>query len=54
MYNLDQNLGKRVLEENTRGKESLGQGLLNLATYWNHLGIKKFPDSTAFLEVLIQ
>ena len=50
IYTLGQDLGKRVLKEKTRGKESLGQGLLKLATYQNHLGLKSFLDFIAFLD----
>lgn len=53
MYNLNQDLGKRVLKEKTRGEDSSGQGLFNLATYQNHLGLKNFLDFIAVLEVLI-
>lgn len=53
MYNLNQDLGKKVLKEKTRGKDSLGQGLFNLAKYQNHLELKKFLNFIAVLEVLI-
>lgn len=47
--------GEKVLQEKTRGKESFGQGLFNLATNQNHMEmLKKSPNFIELLKVLIQ